>query len=81
MQVTVLVDVVRLLIYGAAFQAGGWIALDGASVDLVLAATLSAFSGAWLGKRLLKKVTLRAVELTVAAMMVLIGAGLATGLL
>ena len=45
---TVLADVVRLLIYGAAFRAGGGlIALDGASVDLVLAATLSAFSGAW----------------------------------
>ena len=78
---TVLVDVVRLLVYGAAFQTSGWAAVDRGNVGLVLAATLSAFSGAWLGKRLLKKVTLRAVELTVAAMMVLIGAGLATGLL
>ncbi len=78
---TVLVDVVRLLVYGAAFQASGWAAVDRGNIGLVLAATLSAFSGAWLGKRLLKKVTLRAVELTVAAMMVLIGAGLAIGLL
>lgn len=48
---------------------------------VVLAATLSAFIGAYAGKRLLKKLTLRFVELTVAAMMVLIGGGLACGVL
>lgn len=78
---TVLVDTVRLLVYGAAFHAGGWAVLQGDAAGLVIAATLAAFAGAYAGKRLLKKVTLRAVELTVAAMMVLIGAGLATGLL
>ena len=44
-------------------------------------ATLSAFAGAYAGKRLLKKVTLRWVERTVATLMVLVGAGLASGLL
>ena len=79
---TVLVDSVRLVVYGAAFHTGGWAAMlqdDGGG--LVLAAMLSAFLGAWLGKKLLKKITLRAVELTVAAMMVLIGGGLASGLI
>jgi uncharacterized protein len=78
---TVLVDTVRLTVYGVAFHAGGWAVLHGDGGGLVLAAAASAFLGAWLGKRLLKKVTLRFVELTVAAMMVLIGAGLACGLL
>lgn len=78
---TVLVDAVRLTVYGTTFFTGGWTALDGGNTGLVLAATLSAFSGAFLGKKLLKKITLRAVELTVAGMMVLIGAGLASGLL
>ncbi|MBI4740034.1 MAG: TSUP family transporter [Betaproteobacteria bacterium] len=78
---TVLVDTVRLAVYGFAFQSGGQAVLQGDSGGLVLAATLSAFAGAWLGKRLLKKMTLRFVELTVAAMMVLIGGGLASGLL
>lgn len=41
---------------------------------------LAAFLGAYVGKRLLKKVTLRFVELTVATAMVLIGGGLAAGL-
>lgn len=77
---TVLVDAVRLVIYGASFQSGGWTVLQGDAVGLVIAATLAAFLGAFLGKRLLKKVTLRLVELTVAAMMVLIGTGIASGL-
>lgn len=78
---TVLVDTVRLTVYGTAFHAGGWAVLQGEAAGLVLAATLAAFLGAWLGKRLLKKVTLRFVELTVAGLMVLIGGGLAAGLI
>lgn len=49
-------------------------------IKVILAATLAAFLGAFLGKRRLQKVTLRTVELTVAAMMMLIGTALATGL-
>ena len=67
--------------YGTAFQAGGWQVLQGENASLVLAATLAAFLGAYIGKRLLKKVTLHFVELTVAALMILIGAGLASGLI
>ena len=78
---TVLVDAVRLTVYGVAFQSGGWQVLQGENGGLLLAATLAAFLGAYVGKRLLKKVTLRFVELTVAALMVLIGAGLASGLI
>lgn len=78
---TVLVDVVRLTVYGAAFQAGGWAVAGNASAALLIAATFSAFLGAYLGKRLVKKVTLRFVELTVAVLMVLIGSGLAAGLI
>lgn len=79
---TVLVDTVRLTVYGAAFLAGGWqVMQDDNHGGLVLAATLAAFLGAYVGKRLLKKATLRFVELTVAGMMVFIGTGLAAGLL
>jgi len=75
------VDLNRLLVYGGTFLAARWETLKGGAGGLVLAATLSAFTGAWLGKRLLRKVTLRFVELTVAAMMMVIGAALASGLL
>lgn len=77
----VMVDAVRLTVYGAAFHAGGWQVLRGEHGALVLAATLAAFLGAYAGKRLLQKVTLRCVELTVAGMMILIGTGLASGLI
>lgn len=78
---TVLVDVVRLAVYGSAFQAGGWTGFGGDNAALVVGATLAAFAGAYVGKRLLGKVTLRSVELTVAGLMVVIGSGLAGGLL
>lgn len=78
---TVVVDLVRLAVYGVAFHAAGWALLRGEAASLVVGATLSAFLGAWIAKRLLKKVTLRSVELTVAALMVVIGTGLAAGLI
>ena len=78
---TLLVDTVRLAVYGVAFQ-NTWSAAPGSEKGtLVLAATFSAFLGAYFGKRMLHKVTLRAVELTVALMMSGIGIGLASGLL
>lgn len=77
----VLVDTVRLAVYGTTLHTGGWQVLQGENGGLVLAATLAAFLGAYVGKRLLKKVTLRWVELTVAGMMILIGGGLASGLI
>ena len=40
-----------------------------------------AFIGAVLGKRLLRKITLRAVQVVVAVMMLLVGGGLAAGLI
>lgn len=42
---------------------------------------MCAFAGAFVGKRMLEKVTPRTVQLVVAAMMLVIGAGLALGIL
>jgi uncharacterized membrane protein YfcA len=78
---TVLVDTVRLVVYGVAFQTTWSAALSSETGMLVLAATVSAFLGAYFGKRMLKKVTLRVVELTVALMMIGVGIALASGLL
>ena len=77
----VMVDGVRLAIYGTAFQTSGWQMMQGSEGRLVLTATFSAFLGAYFGKKLLKKVTLRGVELTVAGMMGMVGLALITGLL
>lgn len=78
---SVIVDVLRLLLYGVAFDtlAGGE-----TSEQLpvtVAVAVVAAFAGAFLGVRLLGKVTLRFVQLAVAGLMMLVGGGLASGLL
>ena len=76
----VVVDLGRLLVYGVGLYAVHVKVLSDIG-GLVLAATVSAFIGAYLGKGLLKKVTLRAVQVLVGGMLVLLGAGLITGLI
>ncbi len=78
---SVIVDSVRLVVYGLSFYASQWAAVKSDVAGLVAAAIISAFVGAYLATRLLKKVTLRFVQLTVAFVMVVVGAGLAAGLL
>lgn len=74
------VDLARLAVYGG----GGITALAGSGSrigGLVVAATLAAFAGAWIGSRLLAKVTLPGIQRVVAVCLVLIGIALATGLI
>lgn len=73
--IAVLVDVTRLGVYARRFFAA---AIDS---PLLIAACASAFAGALAGSRLLDKVSLRAVELAVAALLVLVAAGLAGGVI
>lgn len=74
----VIVDAVRLLVYGAG-ALGEHVARSAGIVGPVVVATVCAFAGSYLGKRVLRKVTLRAVQASVAAAMLLIGMGLAFG--
>lgn len=77
----VMVDTVRIGVYGSAFAASGLdAAIAGPGAPLVLLACIAAFLGAYIGKRLLGKVTLLAVRRIVAIGMVLVGIGLAAGL-
>lgn len=78
---TVVVDVVRLAVYGFTLPAALESARSNQSGMLVMIAAASAFAGSYFGKRLLKKITLRTVELTVAVLMITVGCGLACGLL
>ncbi|MBE2199139.1 MAG: TSUP family transporter [Anaerolinea sp.] len=77
----VIVDVARLLVYGLIFYTASFAALESDAVGLVIAATLAAFVGSYLGRRLLKKVTLRTVQLIVGYMLVLLGIGIGAGLI
>lgn len=71
-----LVDISRLWIYATHFAAVSW----RENGVLLLAATLSAFAGAYLGNRLVQKTTLHAIQLLVGVMLIAIAIGLGAGL-
>jgi len=76
----VIVDAARLIVYGIGFYSlhfSGVREIQG----LVLAATAAAFLGAFIGARLMKKITLRAVQILVGAMLMLVGLAMAGGLI
>ena len=75
--ISLLVDIPRIVMYGVSLPG-----LHLADNRLLLAiAVLAAFSGAWLGNRLLTKVTLRLVQLLVALMLFGIAVALGSGLI
>lgn len=71
------VDITRLSIY---FRRIANIDMVG-NLTLLIITTLSAFAGAYFGSKLLKKVTLGFVQTSVTVMIVLLGIGLASGVL
>jgi len=75
--ISLMVDIPRIIIYSLNLPG---LSLEG-NHGLLTAAVLAAFSGAWLGNRLLKKVTLRMVQLLVAAMLLAIAGALGSGLI
>ena len=73
--ISTLIDLSRLIVYAAT------LARVFGSLDhrLLACAVLAAFTGAWLGNRLLSKTTMRGLQRTVAAMLFLFGLGLMAG--
>lgn len=77
-----LVDFARLAVYGAAFYAGTMTGLSTSEEwRLVATATVCAFAGAYVGRRLLPRVTLGGVRLLTGVLLVVVGVGLMTGLI
>ena len=75
----VIVDAARLVVYGASLMASNF-AQSQELLAPVAVGTICAFIGSFMGKRMLQKVTLRTVQIVVAVAMLLIGVGLAAGL-
>lgn len=73
----VIVDLSRMVIYGASVSAHG----DAVEWPLVINASISAFAGAYVGAKMLKKVTLRSIQLVVSALLIVVGGGLIIGIL
>jgi hypothetical protein len=74
--IAVLVDFVRLGVYGTHFSQDSF-----SQFGLMIAAVIAAFTGAFIGRRLLHKVPLRTVQLLVSFMLIIIALGLATGII
>ena len=74
--VAVMVDVARLMIYGKDLISN----YQGIDWSLVIVASLAAIVGAYLGKKLLQKITIKVVHLLVSVLLVLVAVGLMLGL-
>lgn len=74
--VSTFIDLTRLSVYASGFSTSGLFE----NKTIVIAATLSAFTGAWIGNRLLKKVTISIIQNIVAVMLLLLSLALGMGL-
>ncbi|MDZ4712940.1 MAG: sulfite exporter TauE/SafE family protein [bacterium] len=75
--VSTFVDFTRLSVYATRFDKAGL----SDNLTLVVCATASAIVGAYIGNKLLKKVTLNFLKVTVAVMLILISLALGSGLI
>jgi uncharacterized membrane protein YfcA len=77
----VVVDVTRLIVYGFAFYTQKFAEIPQSVWNLVGVATFTAFAGAYIGKKLMKKVTIKTVQKIVGVMLLLLGTALGCGLI
>ncbi len=78
---SILVDLTRLTVYGFTFMAASFeTAATRGNITLLIVATLSAFLGAFIGRKLLHKTTLRSIRILVGALMIATGVLVAVGI-
>jgi uncharacterized membrane protein YfcA len=77
----VIVDISRLIAYGIAFYSTQFGIIQKKMWMVIGFATLSAFSGAFIGKRMIKKVTINVIEKLVGVMLIVFGALLTIGII
>ncbi|MBS4013616.1 MAG: sulfite exporter TauE/SafE family protein [Bacteroidetes bacterium] len=75
--VSTFVDFTRLSVYATRFTKAGLTE----NINLVIIATLAAIAGAYIGNKLLKKITLHFVQITVAIMLILLSLALGAGII
>jgi uncharacterized protein len=77
----VIVDMARLLVYGIAFYSTNFMNIDSSISSLVVVACVFAFIGSFFGKKLLKKMEFKKLQILVGIMLLFLGASLALGLI
>ena len=77
----VIVDISRLIVYGATFFSKDFEVLKNqGGIELVLAGTLAAFLGAFIGSKLLNKITMRNIRILVGVLLFLLALSLGIGI-
>jgi uncharacterized membrane protein YfcA len=78
----VLIDISRLTVYGTSFIGDHFSSIsDNRSLIMIIVAVLSAFIGSILGRKLLKKVTLRSVQIIVGVLIFVFAVFLGLGII
>jgi len=72
-----LVDISRLIMYCSRFE----VAIKQGNLMLLFVAIIGAFLGVFIGNRLLKKITMRTVQIIIGIMLVGISIGLMSGVI
>lgn len=72
-----MIDITRLGVYGEKLSGFSW----EENYPYILSATLAAFAGAFIGNKLLKKVTLQSLQIMVAIMIIIFSFALALGII
>jgi len=75
--VSTFVDLTRLLVYATRFSTSG----IQQNVVIVISATLAAIAGAYIGNKLIKKVTMNFIKVTVAIMLIVLSIALGAGII
>ena len=77
----IVIDISRLSVYGSSFFARHFQSLNRESLALLVLACLTAFAGSWTGRKILKKVTYRTVQLTVGILIMVMALLMGTGII
>jgi len=75
--VSTFVDFTRLSVYATRFTKSGL----GENITIIICATLAAITGAFIGNKLLKKVTLKFIQKLVAVMLIIVSIALGSGMI
>jgi len=77
----IVVDLSRLAVYGVTFFSKHLtIFQDQVGIGLVIAATVTAFLGSFIGSRLIKKITMRTIQMVVGMLLLFLSLVLGAGL-
>jgi uncharacterized protein len=78
---SIIVDGMRLLIYGWLTYAQQFAPITRQVAGLIVAASLAAFSGAFIGSQMMRKIAFRSVQLLVGILLLVLGVTLAIGII